>query len=220
MKLLAGFPLIGKDKVPRQVISDSWDQRGDILEPGVNLFCWKRPVDKAIDIYLESITQSDKEPIILFTHLKDLTQNLSKARLIWDPDHLESGDLFWRDVEGLSHDFLHFSEANSGTIHLKVIKDDACTKFHVDGYSLRLFTTYYGRGTEWLPEHATNRKGLGKSNEMIVKDRSQVQQMDPFEVGILKGELTRRLGRTRGIVHRSPELSESGGRRIILRIDL
>ena len=69
----------------------------------------------------------------------------------------------------LVNDFLDYSPSGAGTVHLRVISDDSCRKFHTDGYPLRLFTTYLGRGTEWLPEKATNRKGLGKSNDLIVK---------------------------------------------------
>ena len=117
-------------------------------------------------------------------------------------------------------DFLVFSQAKRGGVYLKVVDDNACTKFHVDGYKLRLFTTYVGQGTEWLPEQATNRKGLGKSNNKIVKDASQVRQMNPFEVGILKGELPNGKSSTFGIVHRSPEIVSSEGKRVILRVDI
>ena len=105
-------------------------------------------------------------------------------------------------------------------MHLKMISDDACTKFHTDGYSLRLFTTYHGKGTEWLPEKAVNRTFLGQSNDLIVKDASRIQQMDAFEVGILKGEIPGKASSVKGIVHRSPKIAHTGEKRIILRVDI
>lgn len=78
-----------------------------------------------------------------------------------------------------------------------------------------------GIGTEWLPEAATNRQRLGTTNEQIVKDYSKVRRMDTFEVGILKGEPRNQTNRTiGGIVHRSPEIKQSGQKRIILRVDV
>lgn len=133
---------------------------------------------------------------------------------------VEPLDLFWEDVTILIQDFLAFSENSSATVYLKVIDNNACTKFHTDGYSLRLFTTYHGRGTEWLPEKAVNRSALGETNDQIVKDPSKIQRMETCEVGILKGEIPNAPNRTRGIVHRSPEIVQTGEKRIILRIDI
>ncbi len=83
-----------------------------------------------------------------------------------------------------------------------------------------LFTTYLGRGTEWLPEKAVNRSALGKTNELIVKDPSLIQRMNAFDVGILKGELPKRMQRVKGVVHRSPQISEAGEKRVVLRVDI
>jgi len=220
MNLLAGIPFINKAKAPRQVISTNWSDRKAILEEDVNLFCWKRPVNQDITTYLQKILETKKKQISFFTMIDQVEQELIQHRSSWDAKFDSAGDAFWQDIIQLSKDYLTFSDTASGTITLKVIEDDACTKFHMDGYSFRLFTTYIGAGTEWLPEKATNRKGLGKQNELIVKDPSQVQQMDTFEVGILKGEVPNEVPSVKGIVHRSPEISQSGEKRIILRVDI
>ena len=96
----------------------------------------------------------------------------------------------------------------SGTIHLKVIDDNACSKFHTDQYKLRLFTTYYGKGTEWLPEKATNREALGKTNELIVKDATKIQELTTYDVGVLKGTIPGIINSSKGIVHRSPQIEK------------
>lgn len=84
----------------------------------------------------------------------------------------------------------------------------------------RLFTTYIGPGTEWLPEEAVNRKALGTTNEKIVMDKSKIQRIQTGHLAILKGELPNHNESVKGIVHRSPEIKNSGGKRIILRIDI
>ena len=220
MNLLKGIPFVDKLVNPRQVTSTTWEDREVVTKSDVNLFCWKRKADPEITSYLEERLSSKLEPISFFTSVNELQTSLQDYRAVWDPTYDATGDVFWNDVNMLAKDFLSFSKRKEGTVVLKVIANDACTKFHTDGYALRLFTTYYGNGTEWLPEKATNRKGLGKSNEQIIKDLLQVRRMDPFEVGILKGELPNQMNRTRGIVHRSPEIGQTGAKRVILRVDI
>lgn len=209
-----------KSRSPQQIISDRWEERERILQKNVNLFCWKRPEDLVISTYLGRIQHEDLKPIVFHTNVEDLAKDVLEVRNHWDYGPFQAANRFWGDVSNIVHDFLHFSKNQSGTVHLKLIDNNSCAKFHTDGYTLRLFTTYFGKGTEWLPEKATNREGLGKTNELIVKDASQIQQMDPFEVGILKGELPTKLEFTRGIVHKSPMIDGSGEKRIILRVDI
>ena len=108
----------------------------------------------------------------------------------------------------MTKDFLTLARMRSGTIHLKVINDNACSKFHTDQYKLRLLTTYYGKGTEWLPEKATNRKALGKTNKLIVKDASKIQELTTYDVGVLKGTIPGIINSSKGIVHRSPQIEK------------
>ncbi len=221
MSLLTGFPLFKKKSVkPLQIISENWMDRELILNPDVNLFSWKRTIVKSVSEYLELIISANTNPIVFTTSIDDLSKDLSRERKNWDPGFLYLADEFWKDVYCLVKDFLHFSEVGIGTVHLKIIDNNACTKFHTDRYALRLFTTYYGTGTEWLPEKACNRKALGKSNNNIIKDHSLIQKMNPFEVGILKGEFENKSGKVRGIVHRSPQIEEKGEKRIIMRVDI
>lgn len=221
MNLSYNIPLLKKKRqYPKQVRSAAWEDRSAIVMPEVNLFCWERPEEVAISRYLEHVLSRAPEPVRCTVQANDLKKGLQRARTAWDSASTVDGDLFWQDVFVLTQGFLSTSKTDTATLHLKVIRDDACSKFHIDGYRLRLFTTYYGKGTEWLPEAAVNRSGLGKSNAMIVKDASQVQRMGTFHVGILKGEVPIAPAAVRGIVHRSPGIAATGESRIILRIDI
>lgn len=221
MNLLTSIPFIKpKLRNPQQITSTFWSDRKQILDENVNLFCWQRGQNQQVTLYLQKIIARDLAPLTVNIDMKDLGHKLSESRKLWDAEHSEEADAFWIDVYRLSKDFLSLSVNANGMLHLRIVNNNACSRFHTDGYALRLFTTYYGKGTEWLPESATNRKGLGKINELIVKDPSQVQQMESFEVGILKGELPNRLNSTPGIVHRSPEIEHTGEKRVILRIDI
>ncbi|MEM7552269.1 MAG: DUF1826 domain-containing protein [Bacteroidota bacterium] len=206
---------------PRQVISHNWEDRKCILKPEINLFDWERLLDKSIVQYLETQIEILHKPIRYPIDRKNLCDQIKDVRAMWkNNSNLEGGELFWQDVYKITKDFLEFSENGMGILHLKVVSNDACAKFHIDGYDLRLFTSYLGPGTEWLPENAVNRVALGTSNDRIVKDQSKVQRMKTGDVGILKGELPNRKSSVKGIVHRSPEISQTGEKRIILRVDV
>ncbi|WP_462251330.1 DUF1826 domain-containing protein [Ekhidna sp.] len=216
---LFSFPFI-RARYPKQVVSSSWEDRNVINDDDVNLYCWRRPVDMAISSYLGRLLESEIKPIQFNYNLLELDDCIERVRSEWADPNINALELFWEDVRRLASDFLSLSGCKSGTIHLKMIDNNSCAKFHTDGYTLRLFTTYYGMGTEWLPEKATNRRGLGKTNDLIVKDPEKIQRMEPFEVGILKGEIPNKFQKIPGIVHRSPEIKSVAGKRIILRIDV
>ena len=221
MSLLASIPFFQKSlRAPRQVVSASWADRSQILDRDVNLFCWKRNRQEVIDQYLGRLVQNPLEPIVFTSFPHELSEKISEYRSKWDAEQVADADPFWEDVYQLADDFIATAGAKQATLHLRVIDNNACSKFHVDGYSLRLFTSYIGQGTEWLPESATNRDGLGKTNELIVKEAAAVRQMDAQEVGILKGEVPNERRYVKGIVHRSPPIEATGSKRIILRVDI
>ena len=221
MSWLTAIPIYKKKTPdPRQVISTEWIDRDEVLDEDVNLFCWKRTEEVAIQDFLTAVINQRPAPLVFSANQENLRVQLEVLRHTWDDLAEVNGDAFWEDLYQLVHDFLSFSDTHSGTVHLRVIDDNACSKFHVDGYNLRLFTTYIGQGTQWLAEQFTNRKGLGKTNELIIRNENEIQQMKPFEVGILKGEIPGKRRKLKGIVHRSPPIEHVGEKRIILRVDI
>lgn len=221
MKLWPSLAIFrNRTKDPKQILSDQWSEREAILNNQVNLFCWRRPINVLIKDYLEDLIQKDLENIKVSISLTSIEQDLVQARNVWDSTMSNESNAFWHDVTQLSKDFLSMSGNGEGTLHLRKVNNDACTKFHLDGYHLRLFTTYYGPGTEWLPEKSVNRTALGKSNELIVKQPELIKRMQPLEVGILKGEIANRSNHTPGIVHRSPSIRNTEQQRVIMRIDI
>jgi hypothetical protein len=217
---IPGLLFSRKIEPPQKVFSPRWEDRTKIECENINLFCWERELTSEIKTYLYDLLTEDLTPIKCFVTQPDLISQVKYMREQWDQDFLAEGDAFWKDVYQISYDFLEFSKVNSGTIHLRVVNNDACNKFHTDGYKLRLFSTYIGPGSEWLPEEIVNRRGLGKSNDQIVKDSSRVKRMGTGHVSILKGEIPGQFNERRGIVHRSPPMSHSGEKRMILRIDI
>ncbi len=221
MNITSVFPFIKKTAdSPRQITSSSWSEHKSILEREVNLFVWERPMELATSHYLEHLTTHDLPAIRYFVDRENIHDQLEKARFLWEPSTNNQGNEFWLDIQYVVSDFLHLSKNKSGVLHLRIVDNDACTKFHIDGYDLRLFATYYGLGTEWLPEEALSRSALGSTNELIVKDETKIRRVGTGHIAILKGELPNRRNPVKGIVHRSPKISHSGEKRIILRVDI
>ena len=220
MKIFNALPFFKFKRSPVQLISENWSERSSILEEDVNLFVWQRTLDKDITSYLERLLNMPLQDIRGIVDVNNLDEQLASLRNYWDEKTLPNGDEFWNDVRQITIDFLKFSQEGRGTLHLKVVSNDACKKFHVDGYSLRLFSSYLGPGTEWLPEHAVNRHALGTTNTRIVNYPSKIQRMGTGHVGILKGEIPSQHTKEKGIVHRSPMITQTNTKRIILRIDI
>ena len=76
-----------------------------------------------------------------------------------------------------------------------------------------MLVTYAGKGTEWLPEEAADRKAFanGEPNEKIVKDKSALQFLKEWDVAVF-------CGGKNGLLHRTPDdaLKEPS---ILLRLD-
>lgn len=122
------------------------------------------------------------------------------------------------DIARLVAIVARLSGANAVKVRLDRITNNACRLFHPDNVSLRLVCTYRGPATQWLPEEACDRSGIGSgNNDAIVRDWSRVQSLRPFWVGVMKGERwpDHQGG---GLLHRSPPL-ETGDWRMFLALD-
>jgi hypothetical protein len=76
-----------------------------------------------------------------------------------------------------------------------------------------------GSGTEWIEDRFVNRNSLvGGNNDSIIKDPSKIKTMNPFEVGILKGEASA-ANKGKGVVHRSPPIQHKNEKRLVFRLD-
>jgi hypothetical protein len=95
-----------------------------------------------------------------------------------------------------------------------------CPRFHCDNLPVRLATTYLGPASEWLPEAAVNRAGLGAPHPdkpPIVREPGAIRRLEAGDVALFKGSGW--IGNeTRGQVHRSPA-GDTGQPRLLLTID-
>lgn len=125
---------------------------------------------------------------------------------------------FGADIARLVAAFSRLSGAGAVKLRLDRITDDACRLFHPDNVPVRLVCTYRGPATQWLPEEAGDRTSIGSGdNHRICRDWARVQSLQPFWVGVMKGD--RWPGNDGGgLLHRSPPL-EAGDWRMFLALD-
>jgi len=184
----------------------------------INFAYLKRPVNEEISLYANLLTEEKftgiHETVTRSTIKSTVSEKLDNYQ--W---HLTGKCLLIDDIHALTTAFMNVTHMNTVQLHLKVVSDDACRKFHTDAYDLRLLCTYVGKGTEWIEDQYVNRNKIARgTNEEIIKDYTKVKTMEPFEVAILKGEIPLR-PECKGIVHRSPPIEQAGERRVLLRID-
>lgn len=124
---------------------------------------------------------------------------------------------FYSDIMNVAKMFLSLTKSKTIGIQLEAVTNDLCKFFHIDRVPYRLITTYKGPTTEWLPNSNVNRSELGKySNKNVFKDKSKIQKLPDFSLGIFKGE---QLLPGSSLVHRSPPLVNENEKRLIMRMD-
>ena len=116
-------------------------------------------------------------------------------------------------------EFKELTQAKRLFARLLKTKEQMCPLFHVDNIPLRMLVTLKGAGTEWLDEADARRQGLGKGrNDKIVRDGALVQQLKPFQIALMKGQLfSGHYGK--GLIHRSPEAERHCHSRYIFKLD-
>jgi hypothetical protein len=127
--------------------------------------------------------------------------------------------LLYSELAPYVREFQKLTRAKQLSSRLQRCHEQMCPLFHVDHMPLRMIVTLKGSGTEWLDEADVRRQGLGKGrNDKIVREGALVQQLQPFQIGFMKGQLYRsHYGR--GLVHRSPEANGPGQNRYLFKLD-
>lgn len=192
-----------------------------IREPGRRLALWHRRLPAALPRWLSMHFRPPRGQC-RFAIDADLVGNEALEALIADRTGLDDDDSTVRRIRRDLLDLVLLArriapQSPALRLRLERIEDAGCRLFHVDQIGLRLICTYLGPGTQWLPESAFDRQGLGCGCNDHVRDWDALREVPCGAVAVMKGE--RYPGNAgRGLAHRSPPASPQQPR-VVLAID-
>jgi hypothetical protein len=102
------------------------------------------------------------------------------------------------DIAALARSFLAQFEASESSMRVEVVDQTSCPKFHCDNVRVRLVTTYYGAGTEYVRADAPD----------------DVRSSPTFALVFLKGHQHPK--HADAVLHRSPPVPASGKRLCVI----
>jgi hypothetical protein len=190
------------------------DVLAEILRDDINLAVWARHLSPGIALFSETLlARGDplSESRVIELQGDDLPRLPGLAAAF---ARCEGHAEFVEDVAWLTQAYGCLLGAERIGLRLRILDKAMCPRYHVDWVSVRLITTYAGRGSEWLEEGAMAREGLGNA---ACEPTGEPGRLQAGDVALFKGERWEG-NEGRGIIHRSPQV-ESGERRLIMTLD-
>lgn len=191
----------------------------DIFSEETSVAIWQRGVNAKINRYFTQVFPSLRLGVRGVYSINSLKDELSELL----PEH-EGRQEAVDDIYLLSDMLTCLFDCNSVGLRLAPLTSAMCPSFHVDDIPVRLVNTYVGSGTEWLPLEALHRhlpkaggSHVSKTKFDLYYDESHIQQMESFDVGLLKGKAWQHQEHM-AAVHRSCKLQESE-QRVLLTLD-
>ena len=129
-------------------------------------------------------------------------------------EDLKSSDFYMQwviDMAGVCNIFCE--TLATGTVGFCLATQRACQRYHIDNVPLRLLVTYYGRGTEWVPDTAVDRLAYdsGMPNDKILTNNNARKFLNAWDIAIFRGGPD-------GLLHRTPDAALNTPS-ILLRLD-
>jgi hypothetical protein len=191
---------------PHLAVCDRADGLAAIRDPGVTMALWRRGVPAGLAEALDGWPDADWTNLRLSTTPDQVTTDAAAA-----------GPLL-PDVAALVRLYADLVGCPVVTLRLERVTGAGCKFLHVDYVGVRLLCTYRGPGTQWVPDEAARRDGLGTcDNAAVLPDARRLRRMSAGDVGLLKGESWPG-NRGRGLIHRSPP-ARPGVARLVLYLD-
>lgn len=207
---------------PRHCFADDPPGLRRVLEPAMNLCIWRRALGTGLAAWLDRVVDDTD------VHAQDeLSSAAPDARaLVAALPAGEQRDALRADIESLVVHYGALTDAPRTLVTFARVSHDMCRRFHVDSVGLRALCTYTGPGTQWVPEHAALRGELARpglalreANLAVVPREGEVRSLERGWVGIFKGDAWPG-NQGFGAIHRSPPVSGSGARRLLLKLGL
>ena len=201
-------------------ISNDISKINNIFNREINISIWKRNLNSNILHASEILLLKNSD--LQFSEL--VNKNFPIDFLIDKISADEKLISFYEDIQYLTKLFCELFDIKDAWLRIDAIDKPMCPRFHADHLKCRLVTTYYGPGTQWLPNSLVNRNKLGHGNNGLADDisglfskKSDIENLDVGDIGLLKGEAWVN-NEGLGLVHRSPH-TDSNYKRLYVTID-
>ena len=201
-------------------ISNDVSKISHIFNREINISIWKRNLNSNILHASEILLLKNSD--LQFSEL--VHKNFSIDFLVDKIGADEKLISFYEDIQYLTKLFCELFDIKDAWLRIDAIDKPMCPRFHADHLKCRLVTTYYGPGTQWLPNSLVNRNKLGHGNNGLADDisglfskKSDIENLDIGDIGLLKGEAWVN-NEGLGLVHRSPH-TDSNYKRLYVTID-
>lgn len=188
-----------------------------IFEHEVNIAIMRRRLPADVMVSVGAQCQTDRAWQFSWLGQPDHSLKADLLKRLPQPDAAEA---LIDDITSVAEATAYLFDTETVGIRLRLLNAAMCPRFHCDNLPVRLVTTYMGPGSEWLPEYAINRAGLGAPHPHrpeIVNDAGAIQSMSAGDIALIKGSGWEG-NEEYGLVHRSPALKE-GEKRLLLTID-
>ena len=128
-----------------------------IYEDNVNLAVWQRTLSDNL--------QKDLRTLLDSGFSINVTQEIRANCVMEDLSCISKLDAISTDllidIVGVIDMYAYLFDAEQVGLRMRTLTSAMCPKFHEDRVMCRLITTYAGVATQWLPDEAINRHGLG-----------------------------------------------------------
>lgn len=193
----------------------------DIYSEETNIAIWQRELSKPLQNSIRNFLNSNKT-LQMAMAVTPESAAFCVSESLRDADCQQE---LSENIAELVDMFCCLFDIKRAGLRLTTLDQPMCPRFHIDRIPCRLVTSYSGTGTEWLPHSAVNREKLGTGNQGkldhesgLFQHPSDIQQLNPGDVALLKGELWEG-NENAALVHRSPSML-AGERRILLTLDM
>lgn len=190
----------------------------EIFSSHTSVAVWERHFNSKINRYFQRAFQSLGMGIRGVFSMNSLKDEINEKL-----PNFEGKQDAVNDIYLLSDMLTCLFDCDNVGLRLAPLKSAMCPRFHYDNIPVRLVNTYVGMGTQWLPVEAVqapshNSKGdVSKINAGVYYDKNHIQQMNTFDVGLLKGKAWPQQEQMAAL-HRSCQLSKDE-KRVLLTLD-
>ncbi|OHU85795.1 MULTISPECIES: DUF1826 domain-containing protein [Pseudoalteromonas] len=210
----------------KQLLLQSWasssspESLTEIVSQDISVAIWQRENNPIINRYFEAVFSSLGLGIRNVFTMNSLKAHLDAAL----PNGIGKLEVI-EDIYLLSDMLTCLFGCKSVGLRLAPLSSAMCPKLHVDQIPVRLVNTYLGEGTQWLPSEAihqcTNMQAPLKLKTAVHNgfySESSVNQLNAFDVALLKGSAWQEGQVQMAAIHRSCQVALNS-KRVLLTLD-